>query len=227
MVVPSLLPRSKKLRTGLLVGAAVVLVGIVAAILVSGGSGKHKAVRRRPTATADAKTKNLTLAIGPVFVQSVGPAAKLEPPVQRAIMTATQRYFDDAIQAPLVHGSVKNAYANVFDPGVKGFATTRDRAALTEGATGMVRGPVHMTASPVRVDALGGETGKITFAATTFKLQVQANTPAGKLTIRRHTELTFANEFGKWVVTAYRVTVRRIVGANATTTTVHAGTATT
>jgi hypothetical protein len=226
--VSSLLPQSKKLRIGLLVGAGVVVVGLIVGILIAtSGGGGNKAKPHKPTATADAKTKNLELAPGTVFVQSVGPAAKLQAPVKRAVMAATQQYFDDAIQAPLVHGQVKNAYEKVFDPGVNGLASTRDRAALTEGATGLVRGPVHMTATAVRIDALGDETGKVTFAATTFKLQVEANTPAGKLSIKRHTELTFTNELGKWVVTAYRVTVRRSVGGQATTTTVRAGTATT
>ena len=101
----------------------------------------------------------------------------------------------------------------MFDAGVKSAAAGPDRPALTEGSTGVVRGAVHATASPLRIDGIGDQSGKIALVATTFGLTVKASTPAGPLTITRLTELTFANEFGKWRVTAYKVVVRRRVGA--------------
>jgi hypothetical protein len=207
-----------------LVAAAVVFVAALAAVLVSiadSGSKKKLTVaqpKARPT------TKSLTLVVGAVDVQSAGPPATVSPGVRRALMRATQQYFDDAIQGPLRHKAVNVAYTQVFDPGVKGDAAGRDRAALTESATGVIRGAAHLLATPVRIDGLGDPTGKLVLAATTFALQAKANTPTGPLTIRRHTELTFANEFGKWVVTAYRVTVRRSIGPSATASTVHSGT---
>ena len=38
----------------------------------------------------------------------------------RAVMSATQRYFNYAIQDPLRHGRINNAYSKVFDPGIRG-----------------------------------------------------------------------------------------------------------
>jgi hypothetical protein len=51
-------------------------------------------------------------------------------------------------------------------------------------------------------------------------MNIKAATPKGRLTIRRKTEFTFANVYGKWFVTAYRVTVRRKVGAKTTAQTI-------
>jgi hypothetical protein len=229
MVVPPLLPRSKKLRTALLAGASIVVVVVVALLLAStADSGKtHTPAKAAKAKAAKAKAGSLTLVIGPVDIQSAGPPASVGAPVRRALMAATQQYFDDAIQAPLTKGAVNAAYTKVFDPGVKGAATGKDRAALTESATGVIRRPVRMSASPVRMDALGDPTGKLALVATTFSLRVDANTPTGRLTIQRHTELTFANEFGRWVVTAYRVTVKRSLGPKTTTTTARSGPGTT
>ena len=74
----------------------------------------------------------------------------------------------------------------------------------------------------VRIDAVSEPTGRLALVATTFNLRIDAQTPTGrKLVVRRRTELTFAYESGKWVVTAYRVSVRRSVGGRTTTTTAH------
>jgi hypothetical protein len=75
----------------------------------------------------------------------------------------------------------------------------------------------------VRIDALGDPTGKVALAATSWTMNVKTPTPKGRLTIRRRTELTFANELGKWVVTAYRVTVRRSIGAKTASQTITSG----
>jgi hypothetical protein len=160
-------------------------------------------------------------------VQNTGFPTKVRRRVRRAVMSATQRYFDDAIQAPLSRGKVNNNYSKVFDPGVNGLAAHRDRATMTELATGPIRGPVRMRASTVRIDGLGDPTGKPALVATTFTLKVNVATPRGKLTIKRHTELTFAYESGAWRVTAYDVTVRRSIGRKTTTTTARSGPRTT
>ena len=86
----------------------------------------------------------------------------------------------------------------------------------------MIRPPVGIKPTKVRIDAISEPTGKLALVATTFVVRIDAQTPTGrKLVVRRRTELTFADEFGKWVVTAYRVTVRRSVGGRTTTTTAH------
>jgi hypothetical protein len=209
----------------LAVASAVVFVGIVVAILViTADSGdKHSPARsKKPsstTITKDVKKRSLKLVLGPVVVQNTGFPTKVRRPVRRAVMSATQRYFDDAIQAPLSHGKVNDNYSKVFDPGVNGQAAHRDRATMTELATGPIRGPVRMRASSVRIDGLGDPSGKLTLVATTFSLKINVATPSGKLTIKRHTELTFAYESGAWRVTAYEVTVRRSIGRKTTSTT--------
>jgi hypothetical protein len=229
--VPSLLPRSKKLRTALAVVGSVVLVGAIVAVMVSSAdSGSDQATRgttKSPPTNAAKKTWTKLLP-GGVVVQSAGPPfVTVRPPVRRAVMGATQRYFDDAIQAPLRNGRVNVAYSKVFDPGVNGLAARRDRAALTDAATGPIKGNVRMLASRVRIDGLADPTGQLTLVATTFTLKVKAATPTGQLTIKRNTELTFSHDSGRWLVTAYRVTVRRSLGAKTTTTTAQSGPGTT
>jgi len=231
--VPPLLPRSKKLRTALLVAGSLVFVAIVVAILVSlADSGtKHTPTlgkAKKPSATtAKAKNPAVKLVVGRVVVQNTGFPTAVKPPVQRVVMSATQRYFDDAIQAPLLHGKVDNAYASVFDAGVSGAARQRDRETLTDAATGPIRGLVRIGASKVRIDALGDPSGKPMLIATTFTVDVNAPTPTGTLTISRPTELTFAYESGHWLVTAYDVSVQRSIGKKTTSTTARSGKATT
>ena len=229
--MPPLLPRSKKLRTALAVAASLVFVGVIVAILVSSADSGNKptparAKTNKPPVTA-AKKNSTTLVMGPVVVQSSGFPTAVPPTVRSAVMDATQRYFDFAIQGPLRHGRTNNAYSKVFDAGVSGPAASRDRATMTEATTGPIRGPVNMQASRVRIDGLGDPTGKLALVATTFTLDVHTATPAGTLTIERHTELTFAKESGRWLVTAYRVTVRRSIGPKTTSTTAHSGPGTT
>ena len=116
-------------------------------------------------------------------------------------------------------GKVNNAYSNVFDTGVNGQAARRDRATMTEEATGPIRGPVRILASPVRLDALGDPYGKPALVAASFSLTGQRRDPDRQAQDRRHTELTFAYESGRWRVTAYKVTVRRSIAGKSTSTT--------
>jgi hypothetical protein len=232
--VPPLIPRSKRLRTALLTGTAIVLVVALALVLAStsdnGGKQTAKAkAKAKEKARVAAKPKPLKLVLGPVVVQNTGLPAAVRPPVRQAVMRATQQYFDGAILAPVRRGRVDNKYERVFDPGVKGRASGHDRTVLTEAATRhIIRKPVRMKASQVRIDALGDPTGRLALVATTFTLRIDAKTPTGRqLVIRRRTELTFANEFGRWVATAYRVSVRRSVAGKTTTTTAHSGPGTT
>ena len=231
--MPPLLPRSQKLRTALLVAGSLVFVAIVAAILVSlaDSGAKHSPANgkaKKPSGTtAKAKNPSTNLVMGRVVVQNTGFPSAVKAPVRRVVMNATQSYFDDAIQTPLRHGKVNNAYAKVFDAGVSGAARRRDRATLTDAATGPLLGPVRIGASRVRIDGLGDPSGKLMLVATTFTLDVSAPTATGKLTISRHTELTFAYESGHWLVTAYHVSVQRSIGKKTTSNTARAGKATT
>ena len=125
----------------------------------------------------------------------------------------TQAYLDSAVLSPLErHGVKKAAYQKLFDPFVKPAASTRDRAILTEANPPLTRGVVNGRASRVRLDALGDQNGKVVLIAATFTLTVNASTKAGPLKIVRLTELTFQNEFGRWVIAAYHVSVRRTIG---------------
>jgi hypothetical protein len=233
--VPPLIPRSKRLRTALLAGASIVVVVVVALILAStaDSGGKHQAAKAKAKAKEKARVaaeqKPLTLVVGQVVVQSTGLPPAGKQPDRRSVMRATQKYFDAAIQAPVRHGRVDNTYEQLFDPGLKGLAARKERAVLTEtGTRSFIRKPVTMKASRVRIDALSDPTGKYALVATTFTLRIDAKTPTGRpLLILRRTELTFANEFGRWVVTAYEVNVRRSVGRKTTTTTAHSRTGTT
>ena len=229
--MPALIPRSKKLRTALLVAGSLVFVGIVAAILVaSAGSGDNDtpAAKAKAKHAAAAKKEGTTkLKVGNVVVQNTGFPAAVKLADKRAVMSATQRYFNYAIQDPLRQGRINAAYSKVFDPGIRGLAAGKDRSTLTEATTGPIRGPVTIHAARVRIDGLGDPTGTLAMLATTFAVKVDTATPAGKLTIRRHTELTFALEKQGWIVTAYRVTVRRSIAGKTTTTTARGGPGTT
>lgn len=223
------LPRSKRLRIALISGGVAVLVAVVALIIAGNGgsSSKPGATKVKPgSSSSTTTTTKLILKIGPVEVQSAGPPAGVRHPAQLALLRATQQYLDDAIRSPLLHGKADRHYADVFDPGVKASAIGQDRLTLTESPTRAIH-DVRMSASRLRMDGLADTAGKLAFVATTFSLRIEASAPTGPITIRRNTELTFANEFGHWVVTAYRVSEQRTVGTNTTSTTAHAGTGST
>jgi hypothetical protein len=235
VVVRSLLPRSKKLRTAVLVVGSLIFVGVVVAILVSladsgtkGNPAKPPSIPAKKQAVADVKKRSLKLVMGKVDVQNTGFPTAVRPKVRAAVMAATQQYFDDAIQAPLRNGKVNNGYVKVFDARVNGPAARRDRATLTEAATGPIQAPVSINSSRVHIDGLGDPSGSITLVATSFNLEINARTPTGgTLRIVRRTELTFMRESNAWRVTAYRVTVRRSLGHKSTTTTARSGPGTT
>jgi hypothetical protein len=218
--------RSPKPRTLWIAAGSVVVVAVIALLLAntadSGNNSKPRAANGKPAPTVP-KSNQLTLRVGKITVQNAGPPAKITRAVRNALLGKTQLYVNDAILAPLEKGQVINAYATVFDTGVRKAAARNDRAVLTEATTGKARGAVNATASPVRIDALGDPTGKLALAAATFTMNIKVPTPAGRVTIRRRTELTFENEFGTWAVTGYRVTVRRAVGAKTTSKTISTG----
>jgi hypothetical protein len=220
LIVP---PRKRPLkpRTLWVVAGSIAVIAVIALVLANtADSGKNPPVAKGKPAPTTPKSNRLTLTVGKVVVQNAGPPAKVTRAIRNTLLSSTQAYVNDAILAPLQGGQVNNAYAKVFDAGVRRAAARNDRAVLTEATTGRASGAVSASASPVRIDALGDPTGKVSLAATSFAMNVKAPTSGGRITIRRLTELTFANEFGKWVVTGYRVTVRRSVGTKTTSKTI-------
>jgi beta-glucosidase/6-phospho-beta-glucosidase/beta-galactosidase len=99
----------------LLVVGSLAFVGIVAAILVSSADSGPK---QTPAAKAKAKAKahakavaqetSTDLKVGKVVVQNTGFPTAVNLPTKRAVMSATQRYFNYAIQDPLRGGRVNN-----------------------------------------------------------------------------------------------------------------------
>jgi hypothetical protein len=215
VVVPSPRTRSKKPRTALIVGGSIVAIAILALVI-------SNLVMSDDDDTKPAKVENsagLTLELGDVEVQSAGPPATISKAVQQSVLDASQSYVDDAILAPLEDGKLDRNYAKLFDSDVRQSATGRDQGTVTEARTGSVK-PVKATATKVRLDGLGDQTGQVVLVAATFGVDV-----SGKgVKIKRLTELTFAHEQGKWVVTAYRVGVQRSTSARTTAAVAHAGT---
>jgi len=206
----------------------VLLIAIVATIVLVMAGSPRKKQTTAPTTTTTVPRRapvipRVKLRIGRVFVQNVGPPAHVRRPVRRDVLAAAQRYVDDAIIAPLEKGHLIAGYGRMYDPGVRGRALGHDLAELTEAKMGFRRDRVHATASPVRVDAIGGPDGRPALVALTFALNVDTPTAKGPLAIRRRTELTFAPEFGRWLVTAYQVSVQRSLGRSGTKAHARAG----
>ena len=213
--MPSPRTRSKKPRTALIVGGSIVAIAILALVI-------SNLVMSDDDAKKPAKVENavgLTLELGDVEVQSAGPPAEISKAVQQSVLDASQAYVDDAILAPLEDGKLDSNYAKVFDAEVRKPATGRDQATVTETRTGSIK-PVKATATKVRLDAMADQTGKVVLVAATFGVDVSGKNAR----IKRLTELTFADEGGKWVVTAYRVGVQRSTSARTTSAVAHAGT---
>ena len=218
--MPSPRKRSNNIRSAAYIGGSLVIVAVLALVLVNlldsgGGSEKPKHV---------ANSAGLVLKIGTVDVQSAGPPPRINSSVKQAVLDASQSYVDDALLAPLEKGRLNQAYAQIFDRGVRRAATGHDRAALTEVRTGELKAPVKATATKVRLDGMGDQTGKLVLVAATFGVNVDAKGSGGPVKIRRLAELTFAPERGRWVVTAYRVGVKRTTTAQTTAAVARAGT---
>jgi hypothetical protein len=214
-VVPAPRKRSKQPRTALIVGGSVVVIAILAFVLVKLATSGNDA--KKP-----AKVENsagLTLQLGDVAVESAGPPATISKSTQQSVLDSSQEYVDQAIMAPLEKGSLDRRYSELFDSGVRSDATGRDQATVTEVRTGKST-PVKATATKVRLDGLGDQTGKVVLVAATFGVDLDVKGAK----IKRLTELTFADEHGKWVVTAYRVGVERARSARTTSVVAHAGT---
>jgi hypothetical protein len=214
VVVPSPRTRSKKPRTALIVGGSIVAIAILALVI----SNLVMSDDEKKPAKVD-NSVGLTLELGDVEVQSAGPPAQISKAVQQSVLDASQAYVDDAILGPLEDGKLDGDYAKLFDAEVRKAATGRDQATVTETRTGSIK-PDKATATKVRLDGLADQTGKVVLVAATFGVDVSGK----NATIKRLSELTFAEEQGEWVVTAYRVGVQRSTSARTTSAVAHAGT---
>jgi hypothetical protein len=183
-------------------------------MVATSGTDDDTVARRepKPTTSPNPPEPRLKLEVGQVVVRSIGTRTHVRRPLRRALLTKTQRYVDGAIIAPLEHGRALPGWNKVFDPFVRRFARKRDLDDLTEVRMGFRRKRVHATASKVRIDAIGAPNGQPALVALSWTMGVDAVTGKGKLAIRRRTELTFAREFGQWVVTAYQADVTRSLG---------------
>ncbi len=193
----------------------VVLAAAIAALMLttSDQGDNTVAAKRTPTTTAPVPpTPKVKLEIGRVVPHSVGRPVHVRRSLRHTLLRKTQRYVDRAIIAPLGRGRTSPGWHKVFDPGVRHFARKRDVADLTEAKARARHERVRVTASKVRVDALGGPDGRPTLVALTWSMRVGTVPAKGRPSTRRHTEFTFAKEFGEWLVTAYQVDVTRSPG---------------
>ncbi len=218
------LRRSRSWSPLVRIAPVVVAVAVVGGILLArcGSGSSVKPAKRDASTTTTPRPTGLALRLGPVTVQQTGRAARVRRPVISEVLSSAQQYVDRAVLAPLVHGRVDDGYAALFDSGVRR-AAVRDGPVLTDAQVGRVVGPLQATATPVHVDALGDPAGGLAYVATSFLLQIQARNASGPISIRRLTELTFAYEGRRWIVTAYRSTVRRSIDKSARTAAARAG----
>ena len=205
--MPSLLPRSKKLRTRCSSPPRSWSSRSWPPLLaITADSGNKKHAATKPTTSAADSTPALKLAVGHGQRAERRPAREARPDgastpcCSRRRRTSTTRSSRRSST-----GRSTNAYEKLFDPACRTAASSTDRGALTEAATGVARGPVHATASSVRIDGLGDPTGKIALVATTFTLTVKAPTPAGRAHDQPRHRADVRERVRHWVVTAYDV----------------------
>ncbi|MGQ0824851.1 MAG: hypothetical protein ACT4OX_07480 [Actinomycetota bacterium] len=196
------------------------LVLLALATSACSGDDDVEARDEPPRTTTTVAALEFELERGDAAVASAGGDIVLDDAIAQAIVEASQRYVEVAVLAPLMEGAVDEGYETMFDAAVATDATGPDRAALTdEGIPTAVATPA-VTATPVRVDAIADQGGVVLLMATTFNLDIRAESADGEMSVVRTNELTFApGPDGNWLVTAYRVSATRDFGAVAATTT--------
>jgi hypothetical protein len=191
----------------------VALTVLIAGVMMSTPTGDETVVRGPTTLTrSESREPRLRLRIGDVHARSIGRPSSLHKPTRLAVLRKTQRYVNRAIIAPLERGRAIPGWAKVFDRKTRRVARHRHLGKVTEVKMGFREKRVHPRARKLRVDAIGSPGGRLVLVAITWSMTVRAHTSRGLLTIRRHTELTFARDHGKWQVTAYRLDVSRSRG---------------
>ena len=145
--MPSPRKSSNNLRSAAYIGGSLVVVAVLALVLVNLAGSGGKAEKPKHVANS----VGLVLQIGPVDVQSAGPPARINSSVKQSVLDSSQSYVDDAILAPLEKGRLGQAYAQIFDRGVRRAAI--QTATLTEVRTGSLKAPLKATATKVRLTA--------------------------------------------------------------------------
>ena len=191
------------------------------ALLVSGCSHGHS---NAPAPTASTATQSASAArsthllrIGKVDVESAGRAVRPDVTTQRAVLATAQRYVDDAILTPLETGRLGPGYAQLFAGSIRPAAIGIDRARLTDLGVGPTT-TFTETSTPVTLSVLTDPSGALLYAATDFRVDVDATTSRGRITISRRVELTIERDGSAWFVVAYRTTVTRTAPAATRTT---------
>jgi hypothetical protein len=216
-------------RTGLVIGAAVLVIAAVvvgAVLMTSGGSSGDHAASGTPASSAVATTK-VTLAAGDVTAESAGPPVTVAPQQSAGVIGVLGDYVQTAIVKPLRTAQPAGDLTAVFDTQALARATGVDRAALVDEGIPKVTGALTVDAKPVTMTGLGDQNGQLVAIAATVDLDVSA-APVGKaapLHIVRGGSFVFTPDAsGVWKVSAYTVLVTRDGGGIETPTTTSAAT---
>lgn len=217
-------------RRGRALTVFIVALTALVALASCSSSSKPKSVPKssgtRKTKSASAAQSTRTLRIGSTNVQRAGALGTLRPVTKRELLAASQGYLEKAVLVPLETGRLGKGFSAMFDPGIRPAARGPDQGALTDVGVGKTK-TLRERATPVKLSVLFDQSGHLLYAATRFKVTIDATklgakSGSGGITISRHVELTFGH-FGKlWLVLAYRVQVARTTisgaGKNRTTT---------
>lgn len=184
-----------------------------------GGSGETAA----PTTTTRPGTE-LTIAAGPVALESAGPAGALSDADRDAVIDTVRRYVTAATVDPLLGRGVGDL-APLLGAAVGSSLTAEDRAALVDEGLPEASGTVHAVATPVALTALVDQAGAVDLVGAALDLTVDARTKQGPVTVHRFGELVLARDGAAWRIDSFRLSVDR-AGAGlepATTTTTGKG----
>jgi hypothetical protein len=190
---------------------------VCAAVLTACSGDDDKAEPDEPAGNV-ATSEVAKHTVGKVALESAGPAAQLDKKTRRTLLERTQQYLDSAVNAPLTDGRIGDGYAPLFERALRRSATGADQDALTEMPVGKVDS-FKATAKPVAISGLADQAGELLYLSTRFSANVKAETAAGRTTITRTTELTFAPDGDDWIIVAYRVLAARKAPSGTTTTT--------
>ena len=198
---------SRRVPSILLLVLLVVILGFAGC----GGNGNDGSDGSNGPAESDIAVRT-TIKAGKITLHSVGTTPGLPAPIVRNVISATRRYVKSAVLAPLRGQPIDKKFSRMFGPTIRSRTRpgTPDYGALTDvGVAGASRTPM-ITTSPVSLDALLGSDGTASLVAATFTMRIRTDVDDAPLSIRRKSELTFFHDMkGKWLITAYRVSVRR------------------
>src|SRR5262249_18013925 len=159
------------------------VIGVVLVASCSSGGKKHtNAAGDTTTAPNPRSTQQALKVSAPVWVETWAPQVKIDAKTKKKGLEVAQKYVDRAVLAPLNTGSVDPLYDGLFDPKVRNAATTSDRKALTDDATGKAS-LYAQTATPVQLSALADGSGNLLYMAANFTVKVKATLDGGDANI--------------------------------------------